>query len=175
MPQILEIYNSDWPDALAGKAYSMIYKDSPKYLDEYEEKRNLKEFEDLIKKLKKVDGEKDWDQAMTLLAHRVAIEYIKERITGQNLFPGGKMTLMGHARHNTIEMGFLGFLASNLDQGSTEKLFKDFLTIDLAFQKAINTGDTENARKLADPWRIVQITLDESFENLREKLGLSSN
>ena len=88
MPQILEIYNSDWPDALAGKAYSMIDKDNPKYLDEYEEKRDSKKFEDLIEKLKIVDDEKDWNQAMTLLAHRVAIEYIKERITGQSLFPG---------------------------------------------------------------------------------------
>lgn len=170
MSKVVEIYKSDWREALAGKAYSMIMNDNPKFLDEYEEKRDTKEFDALIQNCNGLKDEKNWNDALKLLAHRVAIQYITERITGRNLYPGGNMTLIGHAGHEMIEMGFLGTIASELDEGATEKLFRQYLAIDMAFNTAINKGDSDNGRKLADGWRIVQITLRDSYEALLEKV-----
>lgn len=170
MSEVVEIFKSDWREALAAKAYSMIQNDDPKYLDEYEEKRDSKEFESLIAKLGEVDDKKNWDQPMKLLAHRIAIQYLAERITGRSLFPGGKMTLIGHASQEVIEMGFLGSLASKLDQGMTEKLFQQFLMTDFEFQKAMNTGNSVKGRELADAWRLVQISLRDSYEDLMERV-----
>ena len=170
MSKILEIYNSEWREALAGKAFYMIQKDNPKYLDKFEEKRDTLKFDILINDLSSINSEKNWNESMKLLAHRIAIQYLGERITGRNLFPGGFMTLIGHAGHHMIDMGFLASLATELDEGSTEKLFQQYLMIDMAFQKAINSGDAENGRKLADGWRVAQIALRDSYDNLLERV-----
>lgn len=164
--KIVEVFESDWQEALAGKAYSMIKNDNSKYLDEYEDERDSQSFDSLIIDLKTLNDEKDWNQSLKLLAHRIAIQYCAERITGRNISPGGMMTLIGHAKNEMIEMGFLGTLAAELDQGVTEKLFYEYLNIDMSFQKAINTGEIEKARLIADQWRLVQISLRDSYENL---------
>jgi len=169
MSVVVEIFRSEWREALAGKAYTMIQNDNSKYLDEYEEKRDSREFDSLISKLSALDGKKNWSETMKLLAHRIAIQYIAERITGKSLFPGNKMTLIGHANQMDIEMGFLGSLAAQLDEGATEKLFQQYLMTDFAFQKAINTGDVVKGRELAEAWRLVQIALHDSYESLMEK------
>lgn len=170
MPNILNIWNWQWREALAGEAYAVLSREKPQYLDKYEEVRDTSAFNSLISQLNELDDSYNWDESMKLLSRRVAVEYVTERVTGRTKFPGSMMTLIGHAGDEMIEMGFLGSLAHRLDEGETERLFKQYLTIDLAFQASFHSGDIENGRKLAEGWRLVQIALRDSYESLLERV-----
>jgi hypothetical protein len=170
------IYQGDWQGALAGGAYLMIKKDEPKFLDSHEQVRDASDLGTLVKKLKSIDRDKDWSDAMGFLALQVAKSYCIERLTGRNIGWGGQMTLIGHANQSMIAAGFLGCIANFLDDGMTEKLYKQYLLLENAMQSTLNSDissskDQDSATKLVEAWRLVQINLMESFENLQEKIG----
>jgi len=164
---MLKILQGDWENALAGGAYVMIKKEKPEYLDQYEEIRNTEQLEKLIGDLEKFNPDRNWNDLVNSLVVRIAVSYISERISGQPSFMGGYMTLIGHVSSvENIEAGFVGSIASHLDNGRTQNAYSRYLTLDSSFQKSMNTGDFEEARKLADPRRLADIDLTESLENL---------
>jgi hypothetical protein len=166
---LLKILKSDWEDALAGGAYVMIKREKPEYLDQYEEIRSADQMEKLIGHLEDFIPDRNWNELMNSLVVRIAVSYISERISGQPSFMGGYMTLIGHVSSvENLEAGFLGYIASHLDNGRTQNAYSRYLTLDNAFQKSMNTGDFEAAIKLADPRRLADIDLTESLENLHE-------
>jgi hypothetical protein len=166
---MLEILGSDWDDALAGGAYVMIKKEKPEYLDQYEEIRSTEQIDKLIGSLEKFNSDRNWNDLMNSLVVRIAVSYISERIAGQPSFMGGYMTLIGHVSSvDNIEAGFVGAIASHLDDGRTQNAYSRYLTLDSEFQKSMNTGDFEGASKLADPRRLAHIELSESLESLQE-------
>ena len=76
MNQILEVYRSNWPSALAAGAYKAIAEDKVKYLDEYEEKGDLEELNSLYNELCLVNREKDWTEPIGFLIHQIGMAYL---------------------------------------------------------------------------------------------------
>ena len=166
---MLEIINGEWEEALAGAAYEMIKTEKPEFLDKHEEVRNSELLGNLIIDLENFNPDRNWNDLMNSLVVQVAVSYISERMTGQPSFMGGYMTLIGHVSSlENIQAGFIGYIASHLDEGRTQMAYSHYLKLDSSFQKSMNTGDFDEARKLADPRRIAHIDLTESLENLNE-------
>lgn len=173
--KILEIFKSDWQEAIADAAYFMV-KNSKKssYIDQYETVRDMHRYQELLIKLKVFDGSKPWKEYMNILATRTGVAYITERATGNNLSAGGPMTFIGHASHTFIEWGFLGYLGSTVDNGNTEKLFNNYVSMDTKFHRAVHSGDNETAIKLADEWRLSMAAVDDAYEKLCNLLKIAT-
>jgi hypothetical protein len=173
---ILEIYKSDWQEALADGAYYSVNLLQPTYLDKHEKVRDRKGFTKLIEKLSKFDKTRDWEDPMAQLAGRAGLNYITERATGKNFAAGGPLTLYGHTGHIFIEWGFLGSIAYSVDDGQTEKLFNKYVSVDAKIQQALNNGPDSaiNYRALAEEWRLAQNAVDEAYEKLCTLLGIAT-
>ena len=172
---ILKIFKSDWQEAIADAAYFMVENSQKSsYIDQYETVRNMRRYEELLIKLEEFDGSKPWKEYMNTLATRTGVAYVTERATGNNLSAGGPMTFIGHAKHTFIYWGFLGYVGSTIDNGNTEKLFNKYVSIDTKFHRAVHSGDTETAIKLADEWRLSMAAVDDACEELCTLLGIAT-
>ena len=174
--KILEIYKSDWREAIADAAYFMVENSQikPSYLDKHETVRDMRRYKELILKLEDFDGTKPWKENMNTLATRTGVAYITERATGNNLSFGGPMTFIGHASHTFIDWGFLGYVGSSVDNCNTEKLFNNYVSMDTKFHRAVHSGDNETAIKLADEWRLSMAAVDDAYEKLCTLLGIAT-
>jgi hypothetical protein len=173
--KILEIYKSDWEEAIADAAYFMTSNSKKsEYIDQHETTRDMRRYKELIEKLNKFDSTIKWNEYMNILATRTGISYITERATGNNLSFGGPMTFIGHSSHTFIDWGFLGYLAYSIDNGNTEKLFNEYVSIDTKFHYAVHSGDYATGEQLADEWRLSMAAVDEAWEKLRTLLGIDN-
>ena len=173
--KILEIYNSDWREAIADAAYFMTSNSKKsEYIDKYETVRDMHRYKQLIEKLDNFDSTKNWKDSMNTLATRTGIAYITERATGNHLSFGGPMTFIGHSSHTFIDWGFLGYLAYSIDNGNTEKLFNEYVSIDTKFHYAVHSGDHVTGEKLADEWHLSMAAVDEAYEKLCTLLGIAT-
>jgi len=172
--KILEIYKSDWQEAIADAAYFMTANsEKSRYLDQYETVRDMRRFKELVENLDNFDSTKAWEEYMNILATRAARAYVKERATG-NFLSGTPMTFIGHASHTFIDWGFLGYIAYTVDNGDTEKSFTNYVSIDTKFSDAVHSGDYETATKLADEWSLSMAAVEEAYEKLYTLLGLKT-
>jgi len=173
--KILEIYKSDWREAIADAAYFMTSNSQKSsYIDQYETVRDMRRYKELILTLNEFDSTKPWKEYMNTLATRTGIAYITERATGNHLSFGGPMTFIGHASHTFIDWGFLGYLAHSIDNGNTEKLFNEYVSIDTKFHYAVHSGDHLTGEKLADQWRLSMGAVDQAYEKLCVLLGIQN-
>jgi len=173
--KILEIYRSDWREAIADAAYFMLANSQrSSYIDQHETVRDMRRYKELIKNLDDFDSTKPWKEYMNTLATRTGVAYVTERATGNNLSFGGPMTFIGHASHTFIDWGFLGYIACTVDNGNTEKLFNNYVSMDTKFHHAVHSGDNEIAIKLADEWRLSMAAVDEAYEKLCTLLGMAT-
>jgi len=174
--KILEIYKSDWREAIADAAYIIVANSKVSgYIDKHETVRDKHRYLELITTLDNFDVTKPWKEYIFTLAGRASDAYIKERATGNNLFFGGPMTFIGHASHTFIDWGFLGYLANSFDNGVTEELFNKYVLVDTKFHDAVHSGDNETAIKLADEWRLSMAAVNEAYEKLCDLLGIQNN
>lgn len=171
--KVLDIYSSDWSDALADAAYFLLSQKHFEYIDKYELKRDLQRYEELMAKLKDLDSEKDWETLIDGLIARIAFNYLSERMTGKNFSAGGFLTLIGHSSHLFINWGFLAYVASSLDSGKAQVLYNKYISIDEAFQNAIKFGDSATGYELAEKWRVSQNEIGDAHDHLIELLGLT--
>jgi hypothetical protein len=173
--KILEIYKSDWREAIADAAYIIVANSKVSgYIDKHETVRDKHRYVELITTLDNFDVTKPWKEYIFTLAGRASDAYIKERATGNNLFFGGPMTFIGHASHTFIDWGFLGYLANSFDNGVTEELFNKYVLVDTKFHDAVHSGDNETAIKLADEWRLSMAAVNEAYEKLCTLLGIAT-
>ena len=173
--KILEIYRSDWREAIADAAYMIVASSEVSgFIDKYETLRDKHRYVELITTLDSFDATKPWKEYVFTLAGRASDSYIKERATGNNLSFGGPMTFIGHASHTFIDWGFLGYLANSLDNGVTEELFNKYVLVDTKFHDAVHSGDNETAIKLADEWRLSMAEVDDAYEKLCTLLGIAT-
>jgi hypothetical protein len=173
--KILEIYKSDWREAIADAAYIIVANSKVSgYIDKHETVRDKHRYVELITTLDNFDVTKPWQEYIFTLAGRASDAYIKERATGNNLFFGGPMTFIGHASHTFIDWGFLGYLANSFDNGVTEELFNKYVLVDTKFHDAVHSGDNETAIKLADEWRLSMAAVNEAYEKLCTLLGIAT-
>jgi hypothetical protein len=173
--KILEIYKSDWREAIADAAYIVVANSKVSgYIDKHETVRDKHRYVELITTLDNFDATKPWKEYIFTLAGRASDAYIKERATGNNLFFGGPMTFIGHASHTFIDWGFLGYLANSFDNGVTEELFNKYVLVDTKFHDAVHSGDNETAIKLADEWRLSMAAVNEAYEKLCILLGIAT-
>ena len=165
--KILEIYKSDWREAIADAAYMIVANSEVSgYMDKHETRRDKHRYVELVTVLDNFDATKPWQEYVFTLAGRTSDAYIKERATGNSLSFGGPMTFIGHASHTFIDWGFLGYLANSIDNGNTEELFNKYVLVDTKFHDAVHSGDNETAIKLADEWRLSMAAVDEAYEKL---------
>lgn len=169
---IKRLCDGNWDEALAGGAYELLMKDHPEILDEHEEKRNSALMHQLIYDLSEISPSRNWVEAIKFLASRVASSYVEERITGENVGPGGQRTLIGHTHQAFIPAGFIGTIASSLDNGRTQKAYHNYIALDAVF-KEIARGETtrHDPEKLVELWQLAQLNLDTSFTELESKIA----
>ena len=173
--KILEIYKSDWREAIADAAYMIVANSEVSgYMDKHETRRDKHRYVELVTVLDNFDATKPWQEYVFTLAGRTSDAYIKERATGNSLSFGGPMTFIGHASHTFIDWGFLGYLANSIDNGNTEELFNKYVLVDTKFHDAVHSGDNETAIKLADEWRLSMAAVDEAYEKLCTLLGIAT-
>jgi hypothetical protein len=170
MIQILKVYRSNWPIALAAGAYKAIAEDKVEYLDKYEEKGDLEELNSLYNELRLVNREKDWTEPIGFLIHQIGMAYLLERNDRRLARPGLEMTLIGHSSNHFIEMGFLGMIASSLDNSSTEQNYRRYVPIEKTIRSAFNTGDTGVLPQLFADRSTALSTLEEYYSILVAKI-----
>jgi hypothetical protein len=164
--------SGNWDEALAGGAYELLVKNHPEILDAHEEKRNSTLMNQLIKDLSGSAPRKKWGKAIELLASRVASSYVEERLTGENVGPGGQRTLMGHTHQSFIPAGLIGTIASSLDNGATEKAYHNYIAVDDVFKEVARGQSTlHDPKKLIELWQLAQENLDTSFTELESKIA----
>ena len=147
-------------------------KDHSEILDEHEEKRNSVLMNQLIYDLSDFAPNRNWVEAIKFLASRVASSYVEERITGRNVGPGGQRTLIGHTHKSFFPAGFIGTIASSLDNGRTEKAYHNYIAVDAVFWEVARGESTRHdPKKLAEWWRLAQENLNTSFSELESKIG----
>ena len=170
---IKRLCDGNWDEALAGGAYELLMKDHPEILDEHEEKRNSVLMNHLIHDLSEFAPGRNWGEAIKFLASRVASSYVEERITGENVGLGGQRTLIGHTHQSFIPEGFIGTIASSLDNGKTEKAYHNYIAVDAVFWEVARGQSSLNydRKKLADLWQLAQENLYTSFSELESKIG----
>lgn len=169
---IKRLCDGNWDEALAGGAYELLMKDHPEILDEHEEKRNSALMNQLIYDLSEISPSRNWSKAIKFLASRVASSYVEERTTGENVGPGGQRTLIGHTHQSFTPAGFIGTIASSLDNGRTQKAYHNYIAVDAVF-KQIARGETtrHDPEKLVELWQLAQLNLDTSFTELESKIA----
>ena len=171
--KILDIYRSDWREAIADAAYMIVANSEVSgYIDKHETRRDKHRYVELVTALDNFDATKPWKEYVFTLAGRTSDAYIKERATGNSLSFGGPMTFIGHASHTFIDWGFLGYLANSIDNGNTEELFNKYVSIDTKFHYAVHSGDHVTGEKLADEWRLSMAAVNEAYEKLCTLLGI---
>lgn len=165
--------SGNWDEALAGGAYELLVKNHPEILDEHEEKRNSTLMNQLIKDLSESAPRKKWGKAIELLASRVASSYVEERLTGENVGPGGQRTLIGHAHESFIPAGLIGTIASSLDNGATERAYHNYIAVDDVFKEVARGQSTgiHDPEKLAELWQLALANLNASFSKLESKIA----
>jgi hypothetical protein len=164
--------SGNWDEALAGGAYELLVKNHPEILDAHEEKRNSTLMNQLIKDLSESAPRKKWGKAIELLASRVASSYVEERLTGENVGPGGQRTLIGHTHQSFIPAGLIGTIASSLDNGATEKAYHNYIAVDDVFKEVARGQSTlHDPKKLIELWQLAQENLDTSFTELESKIA----
>jgi len=169
---IKRLCDGDWDEALAGGAYELLMKDHPEILDEHEEKRNSVLMNQLIYDLSEFAPGRNWVEAIKFLASRVASSYVEERITGENVGPGGQRTLIGHTHESFIPAGFIGTIASSLDNGRTQKAYHNYIAVDEVFKEVARGESTRHdPEKLVELWQLSQLNLDTSFTELESKIA----
>lgn len=170
---IKRLCDGNWDEALAGGAYELLINERPEILDEHEEKRNSALMHQLIHDLSEFAPGRNWSKAIKFLASRVASSYVEERITGENIGPGGQRTLIGHTHKSFIPAGFIGTIASSLDNGKTEKSYHNFIAVDDVFKEVARGQSARNydPKKLAELWQLAQENLDTSFANLESRIA----
>lgn len=169
---IKRLCDGNWDEALAGGAYELLIKDHPKVLDEHEEKRNSVLMNQLICDLSEFAPSRNWGKAINSLVSRVASSYVEERITGENVGPGGQRTLIGHTHQSFIPAGFIGTIASSLDNGRTEKAYHNYIAVDDVFKEVARGVSTRHdPEKLVELWLLSQKNLDTSFTELESKIA----
>jgi len=169
---IKRLCDGDWDEALAGGAYELLMKDHPEILDEHEEKRNSVLMNQLIYDLSEFAPGRNWVEAIKFLASRVASSYVEERITGENIGPGGQRTLIGHTHESFIPAGFIGTIASSLDNGRTQKAYHNYIAVDEVFKEVARGESTRHdPEKLVELWQLSQLNLDTSFTELESKIA----
>lgn len=170
---IKRLCDGNWDEALAGGAYELLMKDHPEILDEHEEKRNSVLMNQLIYDLSDFAPSRNWGEAIKFLVSRVASSYVEERITGENVGPGGQRTLIGHTHQSFIPAGFTGTIASSLDNGRTQKAYHNYIAVDDVFKEVARGQSARNydPKKLAELWRLAQENLDTSFTELESKIA----
>jgi len=164
--------DGNWDEALAGGAYELLMKDHPEILDEYEEKRNSTLMDQLIYELSEFAPGRNWGDAIKSLASKVALSYVEERITGENVGAGGQRTLIGHAHESFIPAGFIGTIASSLDNGRTQKAYHNYIAVDAVFKEVAKGKSTHyDPEKLTELWRLARENLDTSFTQLESRIA----
>ncbi len=162
----------NWDDALAGGAFEKLLQDQPEFLDDDEQRRNSFLMKSLIRDLKEFDSSRNWEKIVKEFASRVASSYLDERQSGQIISSGGGMTLIGHASSSFIREGFIGTVASILDNGATERAYNNYIAVDAVYKKMIRGGSTKNYdyEKLAELWKLALSNLTISFEKLEKAI-----
>jgi len=174
--KILDIYKSDWQEAIADSAYFMVSNSKKsEYIDQHETVRDMRRYKELIEKLDNFDSTKNWKECMNTLATRTGISYVTERATGNNLSFGSPMTFIGHSSHTFIDWGFLGYLAHSIDNGNAENLFNKYVSIDTKFHYAVHSGDYATGENLADEWRLSMGAVGEAHQKLLSLLGINND
>lgn len=170
---IKRLCDGNWDEALAGGAYELLIKERPEILDEHEEKRNSALMNQLIHDLSEFAPGRNWSKAIKFLASRVASSYVEERITGENVGPGGQRTLIGHTHQSFIPAGFIGTIASSLDNGKTEKSYHNFIAVDDVFREVARGQSARpyDPKKLVELWQLAQENLGTSFANLESRIA----
>ncbi len=160
--------------ALAAWAYKQLKDGNPELLTD--EEISISIYQDYINKVNLItfNGQplSSIKPAIDFVGFRVVFAYGIERMTQNSLTAGGFMTLVGHARYDTLRMGFAGMIASGLDGGAMEGTFKSYVTADDEILKALNNRDTEMAAKLFPIRNMSYLQLEQDYENLMESLGL---
>ena len=141
---IKRLCDGNWDEVLAGGAYELLMKDHLEVLDEHEEKRNSVLMNELIDDLSEFAPSRNWGEAIKFLASRVASSYVEERLTGENVGPGGQRTLIGHTHRSFIPAGFIGTIASSLDNGRTEKAYHNYIAVDDVFKEVARGESTRH-------------------------------
>ena len=169
---IKRLCDGNWDEVLAGGAYELLMKDHLEVLDEHEEKRNSVLMNELIDDLSEFAPSRNWGEAIKFLASRVASSYVEERLTGENVGPGGQRTLIGHTHRSFIPAGFIGTIASSLDNGRTEKAYHNYIAVDDVFKEVARGESTRHdPEKLVELWQLAQENLDTSFTELESKIA----
>jgi len=170
MIQLLKVYRSNWSTALAAGAYKSIAEDNVKYLDDYEEKGDLDDLNSLYNELRLINREKDWTEPIDFLIHQIGMAYLLERNDTRFARPGLEMTLIGHSRNHFIDVGFLGMIASSLDNSSTEKSYRHYVAVEKSIRRAFNSGDTAVLPQLFADRSTAFSTLEENYDILIAKI-----
>lgn len=169
---IKRLCDGNWDEALAGGAYELLMKDHPEVLDEQEEKRNSGLMNQLIYDLSEIFPSRNWSKEINFLVSRVASSYVEERITGENVGPGGQRTLIGHTHESFIPAGLIGTIASGLDNGTTEKAYHNYIAVDDVFKEVARGVSTRHdPEKLVELWQLAQLNLNTSFTELESKIA----
>jgi hypothetical protein len=171
MVTIQEIFNSDWPEALAAGAYQMIYARNPEILDRLESPGDFQAAYDLGVNIKSLHSDPRCLEFLNLLITEIALAYIVERTTNRSNL-GGPYTLIGHARQEVIEFGFIALVCGSLDNFGTFEKFKEHNSLDRKVVKAINTGDMGDMPAVMEQRRIAWITLEEECQSLKALAGI---
>lgn len=166
-----EIFNSDWAESLASAAYFMIQGQNPEILDKYEPVPDMQTAYALGVKIKELSNDPRTMESLNLLITEVALAYVVER-TSSRSNPGGPYTLIGHARSEIIELGFIALICSSIDDFRAFTSFKEHNTFDRKVVKAINTMNMDSAPADMEARRLKWIELSEECDSLREKAGL---
>jgi hypothetical protein len=96
--------------------------------------------------------------------------YLLERNDRRLARPGLEMTLIGHSSNHFIEMGFLGMIASSLDNSLTEKSYRHYVAVEKTIRSAFNTGDFGALPQLFADRSTAVSTLEENHDILVTKI-----
>ncbi len=171
MATIQEIFNSDWVEGLATAAYFMIQGQNPEILDRHEPVPDIQTAQVLGVKIKELSNDPRAMENLNLLITEVALAYVVERTTSRSNL-GGPYTLIGHARSEIIELGFIALICSSADDFHAFTTFKEHNSLDRKVVKAINTMNMDSTPADMEARRLKWIALEEECDSLRENAGL---
>jgi len=171
MVDFKDVFNSDWPEALAAAAFFMIQGKDPRILDKHEMVPQMQTVQDFGVKIKEFSNDPRMTESLNLLITEVALAYVVERTTSMTN-PGGPYTLIGHATSHDIELGFIALVCSSIDNFHAFTTFKEYNSLSRKITKAINTLSMDSTPADLEARRLIWIALEEECDDLREKAGL---
>lgn len=166
MSTIKDVFNSEWQEGLAAAAYQMIHAQNPEILDRHEQPGDFQAAYDLGAKIKSLHTDTRALEFLNLLITEVALAYVVERTTHRTNL-GGPYTLIGHARQEIIEFGFIALICGTIDNFQAFEIFKEHNSLDRKVVKAINTGNINDTPAVMEQRQVARNTLEELCDSLR--------